>query len=153
MSTISADDGQIVVRAKVYPFGETVNCLVTCDINQGIKSIQIQSRSFDLGHFDQFISKQTDKLQLKGELDFKFKSSSPKKRWNLDVSKIALVKPVEVEIKDIKTDLLIDSGKIDAKGSMNIYSNLMPEVGLKYGIIFDRKNSNYFDFYCSVFCI
>lgn len=144
-SIISADDGQIVVRAKAYPFGETVNCLVTCDINQGIKSIQIQGRSFDIGHFDQFVSKQTDRLQLKGEFDFKFESSSPKKRWNVDVSKITLVKPVEVEIKDIKTDLLVGSGKIDGKGSMNIYSNLIPEIGLKYGIIFDLKNNNYFD--------
>ncbi len=145
MSIISADDGQIVVRAKAYPFGETVNCLVTCDINQGIKSIQIQGRSFDLGHFDQFVSKQTDRLQLKGEFDFKFESSSPKKRWNVNVSKITLVKPVEVEIKDIKTDLFVGSGKIDAKGSMNIYSNLMPEIGLKYGIILDLKNNNHFD--------
>jgi hypothetical protein len=145
MSIISADDGQIVVRAKAYPFGETVNCFVTYDINQGIKLIQIQGRSFDLGHFDQFISKLTDRLQLKGEFDFKFESSSPKKRWNVDISKIALVKPVEVEIKDIKTDLLVGSGKIDVKGSMNLYSNLMPEIGLKYGIILDLKNNNYFD--------
>lgn len=145
MSIISADDGQIVVRAKAYPFGETVDCLVTCDMNLGIKSIQIQGKSFDLGHFDQFVSKQTDMLQLKGEFDFKFESSSPKKRWNVNVSKITLVKPVEVEIKDIKTDLLVSSSKIDAKGSMNIYSTLMPEIGLKYGMILDLKNSNHFD--------
>jgi len=145
MSIVSADDGQIVLRAKAYPFGETVNCLVTYDINQGIKSIQIQGRSFDLSHFDQFVSKQTGRLQLKGEFDFKFESFSPKKRWNVDVSKITLVKPVEMEIKDIKTDLLVGSGKINAKGSMDLYSNLMPEIGLKYGIILDLKNNNHFD--------
>ncbi|MDA3916176.1 MAG: YdbH domain-containing protein [Deltaproteobacteria bacterium] len=145
MSIISADDGQIVVRAKAYPFGETVNCLVTYDINQGIKFIEIQGRSFDIGHFDQFISKQTDRLQLKGEFDFKFESSSPKKRWDLDVSQIALIKPVEVGIKDIKANLIVASSKINAKGSMNIYSNLIPEIGLQYGMIFDRKNNNYFD--------
>ncbi|MEN8212338.1 MAG: hypothetical protein ABFR31_11520, partial [Thermodesulfobacteriota bacterium] len=141
ISIISEDDGEIVVKAKVYPFGETIACLITCDVNSGIKFIQIQGSSFDIGHFDQFISKLTDKLQFKGAFDFKLESSSPKKRWDLDISKIALIKPVEVEIKDIKTDLLLGNRKIDAKGFMNISSSLMletgmPEIGLKYGMIF-----------------
>jgi len=150
ISIISENDGEIIVKAKIYPFGETINCLITCDINAGIKFIQIQGRSFDLGHFDQFISKLTDTLQFKGAFDFKLESSSPKKRWDLDISKIALIKPVEVEIKDIKTDLLLGSRKIDAKGFMNISSSLMseigmPEIGLSYGMNFDHKNNNHFD--------
>ena len=146
VSVISVNDGEIVVRGKVYPFGETINCLVTYDIKQGIKSIKIQGKSIDIGHFDQFISRQTDLIQLKGVFDFKIESSSPKKRWDMDLSKIALIKPVEAEIRDIKTNLLLTgSQKIDAKGFMNISSPLMPEIGLKYGIILDRQNNNHFD--------
>jgi hypothetical protein len=136
---------QINVGARLYPFGEIINGLVTYDINQGLKSIQIQGKSFDIGHLNQFIATKADKVQLKGLLDFNIESSFPLKKWNIDISNIALVQPVKAQINDIKAKISIDKSEIKTKGVMQISSSLLPKISLQYGMNIDFKNSNRFD--------
>jgi hypothetical protein len=143
-SLINIHDQQITLKIKLYPFGETINGLVTYDIDKGVKAVEIQGKAFDIGHLNQFISNQTDRLLLKGLLDFNIESSSPEKQWIINISNIALIQPVEAAVKDIKANILIDGKKIDIKGFINIFTPLLPETILKYGMSVDLQQNNSF---------
>jgi len=150
LSSISTEDEKIVAQAIVYPFGEKINALVTYDINRGIEFLKIKGNSFDLGHIDQFISKKTSELQLKGSVDFILETSSPQKEWKINVSRIGFVQPVEAAVKDLSTTFLIDNQKISAGGTFNISHSLLPTTRIEYGLTLNLKNDltkNYhFDF-------
>ena len=126
LSTISSKDGKIVARTLVYPFGEKINTLVTYDINKGIEFLKIEGKSFDLGHIDSFISKTIQKVQLKGPVDFVLETSSPQKKWDITVSEIGFVQPVETAIKDLSASLLIDHQNISASGTFGIFHSPLP---------------------------
>ncbi|WP_299981200.1 YdbH domain-containing protein [Desulfobacula sp.] len=126
LSTISSKNGKIVARTLVYPFGEKISTLVTYDMNKGIEFLKIEGESFDLGHIDPFLSKKTQKIQLKGPVDFILETSSPQKKWNINVSQIGFVQPIEAAIQDLSTTLLIDHQKISASGTFGIIHSLHP---------------------------
>jgi len=145
VSSINIDEGTIDTNIKFYPFGESINSLVAYDINNGVKSVQIQGRLFDIAHLNRFISKKSDKLRLKGQFDFTFESDSPQKKWNLDISNIALVEPLRANLEDLKVNLSIDNKKIKTAGFMYVSSPLLQTIGLEYTAGIDLQNKNYFD--------
>ncbi|MCD4722358.1 MAG: YdbH domain-containing protein [Desulfobacula sp.] len=141
LSTISFKEGKIVARTLLYPFGEKINTLVTYDLNKGIESIKVEGKSFDLGHMDQFILKVSHGIQLKGPIDFTLESSSPQKKWEINVSQVGFTQPVEAAIKDLSTILLIDNQKISANGTFGISHSLLPATRMEYGLTLNLKNS------------
>ncbi len=141
-SFTNVQDNKIDAEVKFYPFGETINGFISYDISKNIKSVLIQGLSFDVGHLNNFISKKTDKLQLKGLFDFNLESNS-KKKWDLYISKIALIQPLKANIQDIKVNLLIDNRRIKATGFMQVSNPLLQTIGLEYAADIDLQNKNY----------
>ena len=139
LSTISLKDGKIAARILVYPFGEKISTFVTYDVKKGIEFLKIEGKSFDLGHIAPFVSKITQKVQLKGPVDFILKTSSPQKKWNLTISQVGFVQPVGAAIKDLSTTLLIDPQKISARGTFGIFHSLQP---VTFNAHFNRKGLN-----------
>ena len=145
LSTISSKDGKIVAQSVLYPFGEKINTLVTYDMNKGIEFVKVEGKSFDFGHIDQFISQKTNKVQLKGPVDFNLESSSPQTKWKIWLSQIGFVKPFEAVVKDISTTLLIDNQKINGDGTFSVSHSMLPETVMEYGLVLDLKNNYLFD--------
>ena len=145
LSTIKSKDGKIVAQTLLYPFGEKINTFVTYDLNKGIELIKVEGKSFDLGHMDQFVSKISYPIQLKGSVDFSLESSSPQKEWKLNVSQVRFTQPVEAAIKDLSTTLLIDNQKISANGTFGISHSLLPSTRMEYGLTLNLKNDYQFN--------
>ena len=145
ISSINVHDNKIDAKVKLYPFGETINGFISYDINKGIKSVQIHGKSFDIGHMNHFISKHADRLQLKGLINFKLESKSLNKKWDMDISQIALIQPLKANIQNIKVNISIDNRKIRATGFMQVSNPLLQTIGLKYSATIDLHNKNYLD--------
>ncbi|MBU8912344.1 MAG: hypothetical protein KOO65_13825, partial [Desulfobacterales bacterium] len=126
LSTIRSKDGKIAARTLVYPFGEKISTLVTYDINKGIEFLKIEGKSFDSGHIDSFVANTTKKIRLKGPVDFAFETSSPQKKWKINISQIGFAQPVETAIKDLSATLLIDHKKMSASGTFDIFHSPHP---------------------------
>ncbi|MBU8849675.1 MAG: YdbH domain-containing protein [Desulfobacterales bacterium] len=126
LSTISLKDENIVARTLLYPFGEKISTLVTYNINKGIEFLKIEGKSFDSGHIDSFVANTTKKIRLKGPVDFAFETSSPKKKWKINISQIGFAQPVETAIKDLSATLLIDHQKMSASGAFDIFHSPHP---------------------------
>lgn len=145
LSFIRLKDKTITAMAAFYPFGEKINAIVDYDMNKGVESIKIEGKSFGLGHLDQFISKKTKDFKLEGSADFNLASSAPGKKWKLHFSRLGLVQPLEMSIKDLSADLLMDIKKIHAQGTFGISHSLLPETRIKYALILNPAENNFFD--------
>ena len=141
LSTIKSKDGKITAKIILYPFGEKINSLVTYDMNKGVEFLKVEGKGFDLGHIDQFISKKADRLQLRGPIDFVLESSSPEKKWEINISQVNLIQPVEAAIKDLSANLLIDNRKISADGTFSVSHSLLPLTRMEYALTLNLKNS------------
>ena len=145
LSTTRSKDGKITARAMVYPFGEKIKAFVTYDINKGIEFLKIEGKSFDSGHIDQFISQKTktNGLQLKGPVDFILETSSPQKKWKINISQVKFTQPVKIAFKDVIATLLIDSQKVSARG-IPLKRKGKITLGLKQGSIQYNKETVFF---------
>jgi len=94
-----------------------------------------------LGHINQFVSKISHQIQLKGVVDFNLESLSPQKKWKINVSRIGFTQPVEAGIKDLSTIFLIDNQKISASGTFGIFHSLLPPTRMEYGLSLNLKTS------------
>ena len=141
LSTILIKDGKITAQAKLYPFGEKINALVNYDLKKGIEFLKIEGKAFDSGHINQFVSKNTQNIELKGLVDFNLESSSPQKKWKINVSKLSFIQPVETAIKDLSTIVLINNQKISASGTFGIFHSLFFEMPMEYTLNLNLKDS------------
>ena len=145
LSILSSKDEKILAKMMLFPFGEKISTLVTYDFNKGIEYLKIEGKSFDLGHITQFISKKISGLQLKGLADFNLETTSPKKKWKIQLSEASLTQPIEASLKDLSTTLFIDNQKLNASGSFNISHRMLPATQIEYDLKLDLKKDNYFD--------
>jgi len=145
LSFINSKDGKIVANTFLYPFGEKINTLVTYDINKGLESLKIEGKFFDSAHINPYILRKTAGVQLKGPVDFTLETSSPQKKWNINISQLGFVHPVEASLKDLSTILLIDNQTISASGAFNISGPILPATRMEYDLTLDLKNQCHFD--------
>ena len=145
LSTIDSKESKIVANTILYPFGEKINTLVTYDMNTGVEFLKFEGKSFDLGHITRFISKKTNGIQLKGLADFNLETDSPKKKWKINLSQASLAHPIEANLKDLSSTLLIDDQKINASGTFSLSNSYLPLTQMEYALTVDFKNNHYFD--------
>ncbi len=145
ISILSSKDEKILAKTMLYPFGEKISTLVTYDMNKGIEFLKIEGKSFDLGHITQFISQKINGLQLKGLVDFNLETTSPKKKWKINLSEASFAHPIEASIKDLSTTLLIDNQKINASGTFGVSQLMLPVTQIEYDLTLDFKKDHYFD--------
>ncbi|MCK5695233.1 MAG: YdbH domain-containing protein [Desulfobacula sp.] len=145
LSTIKSKDRKIVAQTLLYPFGEKINTFVSYDLDKGIEFVKVEGKSFDLRHMDQFVSKISHQVQLKGLVDFNLESSSPQNEWKLNISQVSFTQPVEAAIKDLSTTLLIDNQKISASGTFGISHSLLPPTRMEYELTLNLKNDYFFN--------
>ncbi|SDT84819.1 Dicarboxylate transport [Desulfobacula phenolica] len=145
LSNLSATDEKIFVRALLYPFGEKLNIRITYDLHKGVEFLKLEGNSFDLEHMNTLLFQKTKGVQLKGPVDFKLVSSSPKKKWDMHISQVVVGQPVEMSVTDVAATCLIDNKKISAGGTFNIDWPMLPLTRMQYSVTLDLKKDHKFD--------
>lgn len=145
LSTIRSKDGKIDAQTLLYPFGEKVNIFTRYDINKGIESLKIEGKAFDLEHVEPLIAKKINGVHFKGPVDFYVESTSPQKKWEIDVSRINLIHPAEANIQSLSSILYIKNQKFSVGGTFEINSPFLPVIPMEYAATIDLKKDHQFD--------
>ena len=145
LSTINSKDGKILARTMLYPFGEKIEALVNYDIIKGVEFLKVEGKSFDLRHITPFISKKTNGVILKGQVDFNLETDSPKKKWKINLSRAGLAHPFEASLKEFSSTLSIDNQRINASGTFSLSHSYLPVTQMEYTGTMDFNNDYYFD--------
>ncbi len=140
-------ENRIKLQAGIHPFGETVISNLTYDLKQGIEFVRVEGKSFDLDHLAPYIQKNIKEMTLSGAVDFKLDSFSPKKEWQLYISRIGLVKPVDMAMEEIKAGIVIDERIVSAAGTFRLAHPLLSENKMAYDLKIDTAKGLSSDFF------
>ena len=136
-SDFRREEKKIMIKAVIHPFGETVISNLTYDFKQGIEFVRVEGKSFDFDHLASYIPKNIKEMNLSGAIDFKLESFSPEKEWNLYISRLGLVKPVDMAIEEIKAGIVIDERIVSAVGTFRLAHPLLTENEMAYDLKID----------------
>ena len=148
LSTFRVEEKKIMIQANIHPFGEAVISNLTYNLEKGIEFVRVEGKSFDLDHLGPYISKNMKGIRLNGAIDFKLESFSPKKEWNLYVSKLGPINPLDITFEEIKAGIAIDQHVITAGGTFSVANPLMSAMEMKYDLKIDTGKG-----FCSEFFI
>ena len=128
---------KIMIQAKIHPFGETISSTLTYDFKSGMEFVRVEGKSFDLDHLAPYIRKNIKEMNLKGAIDFKLESFSPEKEWKFYISRLGLVKPVDMALEEIKAGIVINKSIVSAAGTFRLAHPLLSENEMTYDLKID----------------
>lgn len=134
LSTQRLEDKKILVQTQLHPFGETIIIHLTCDLQQGIEFVRVEGKSFDLDHLGPHIPTEMKDIKLSGAVDFKLESLSPKKEWNLYISKLRPINSFDMAFEEINAGIVIDRHIITAGGTFRMAHPLLAENEINYDL-------------------
>lgn len=147
MSTLGQGDKKMRIQAKIHPFGETIISHLTYDFIKGIEYVRVEASSVHMDHFAPYIRKNMNEVLFNGAIDFTLESFAPGNEWDLQVSRIDLIKPVDMALKEIKARISREGHLIHAAGTFGIAHPLLSENEMKYDVKMDTTkgmNSEFF---------
>lgn len=136
-SALKLEENKIIIQAYLHPFGETVISNLTYDLEKGIEFVQVESKSFNLDHLGSYIQKHMKEIKICGAVDFKLDSFSPKKEWNLYVSRLRPLDPMDITLEEINAGIIIDEHMITIGGTFRVAHPLLSENEIKYDLKID----------------
>jgi hypothetical protein len=137
MSSLGREEKKMRVQGRIHPFGETIISHLTYDFTKGIEFVRVEASSFHMDHLAPYILKNMGEMPFNGAVDFTLESFAPLNEWDLRVSRIDLVKPVDMAVKEFKAKILRDGHDITAAGSFGIAHPLLSENEMKYDVKID----------------
>lgn len=137
LSALKLEEKKIMIQASLHPFGETVISNLTYDLEKGIEFVQVESKSFNLDHLGSYIQKHMKEIKIYGAIDFKLDSFSPKKEWNLHISRLGPLDPMDIAFEEINAGIIIDEHMITIGGTFRAAHPLLSENKIKYDLKID----------------
>ncbi len=137
MSSLGREDKKMRIQAKIHLFGETIISHLTYDFTKGIEYVRVEASSFHMDHFVPYIRKNMNEMLFNGAIDFTLESFAPGNEWDLQVSRIDLIKPVDIAVKELKAKISREDHLINAAGTFGITHPLLSENEMKYDVKID----------------
>nr|NJM01108.1 hypothetical protein [Desulfobacula sp.] len=141
ISNFRRKEKKIMIQASIHPFGETLISNLTYDLKHGVEFVRVEGKSLDLEHLAPYIPKNIKEMNLRGAVDLRLESFSPEKEWQLDISRLGLVKPADMALEEIKAGILIDERIIRAAGTFKLAHPLLSENEIKYDLKIDTAKT------------
>lgn len=130
LSVIQADQGKIKIQSKLYPFGQKIDAHLVYSIEKGVEQIQINAPSFDACFLNGLLQKTP--LKLAGKINVSASSAAPANKWDLSVSGPLFVEPEDIQLKHLKTSLVLNGEHLKARGRLNLLHPAIKETQLKF---------------------
>jgi len=145
-AAVTPEDGKINIQVFCYPFGEKIHIRTAYDLNNGLESIKIEADSFDSSHLNPLLSKYTDTIKLDGPVNVTLETTSPRKKWQLNLSRLGITIPFKADVTNFSTTVLMHDSRFRVTGSGNISSPMLPVFPIEYGLTIDSKKANQYEF-------
>lgn len=147
LSNLGQEEKKMRIQAKIHPFGETIISHLTYDFTKGIEFVRVEASSVHMDHFAPYIRENMNEVPFNGAVDFALESFAPLIEWDLKVSRIDLVKPADMAVKELKAKISRAGHLINAAGTFSLAHPLLSENEMKYDVKMDTTqglNSEFF---------